>query len=85
MAALVAVVRSGRAFSGGTAASIVDDAGGGLDVASRPFGCRAVMIACARTSGRFGTVGPVCQRQTRSPAVNACGAHSFRERGSPDL
>jgi hypothetical protein len=43
------------------------------------------MIAHARTSGRFGTMGPVCQRQTASLAVNARGARSSRERGSPNL
>jgi hypothetical protein len=41
------------------------------------------MIARACTSSRFGTVGPVYQRQARSPAVNAHGARGFRECGSP--
>jgi hypothetical protein len=86
MAAVVAaVVRGRRAFSGGTAASIVVDVGGGRDGAPRPFGCRAVMIARARSPGRFGTVGLLCERQTRSPAVNACGACGFGSETPPDL
>jgi hypothetical protein len=78
MAAVVAVVvRDRRAFPGGTAARVVDDVGGRRDEVPRPFGCRAVMIARARSSGRFGAVWPVFQRQTRSPAVNAHGTRGF--------
>jgi hypothetical protein len=78
MAAVVAVVMCGRrAFSGGTAARVVGDVGGGRDGVPRPFSCHAVMIARARSSGRFGAVWPVCQRQTRSPVVNARGARGF--------
>jgi hypothetical protein len=54
--------------------------GGGRDGTPRPF---AVMIARVRSSGRFSTVGPTCQRQTMSPAVNGRGARGSRERGSP--
>jgi hypothetical protein len=82
-AVMAAVVCGGRAFSGGAAASATDDVGGGCDGAPRPFGCCVVMIARAHSSGRFSTVGPVCQRQTISPAVNARGAHGSWERGSP--
>jgi hypothetical protein len=56
---------------------------GGHDGAPRPFGCCAIMIAHARTSGRFSTMGPVYQRQTMSPTVNARGARGSWERGSP--
>jgi hypothetical protein len=84
MAAVVAaVVRGGRTFSGGAATSIVDDVGGERDKAPRPFGCCDVMITCARTSSRFSMVGPVCQWQTMSHAVNARGARGSREHGSP--
>jgi hypothetical protein len=62
MTAVVAAVVHGRhAFSGDAAARVVDDVGGRCDGAPRPFGCCAVMIAHARASGRFDTVGPVCQ------------------------
>jgi hypothetical protein len=74
---VAAVARGGRALSGDAAASVVDVMGGGRDGASRPFGCCAVMIARAHTSCRFSMVGPVCQRQTMSPAVNARGACGF--------
>jgi hypothetical protein len=37
--------------------SVVDDMGGRRDGASWPFGCYAVMIAHARSSGRFSMVG----------------------------
>jgi hypothetical protein len=57
--------------------------GGGRDRAPRPFGCCAVITACAHTSGRCSIVGPVCQRQTMSPAVIACDARGSRECGSP--
>jgi hypothetical protein len=82
-AVVAAVMRSERALSGGAVARAVDDMGDGCDGAPRPFGCYAVMITCARTSGHFSSVGPVCQRRTRSPAVNACGACGSQERGSP--
>jgi hypothetical protein len=59
---VAAVVRSGRAFSSGAATSVVDDVGGGRDGALWPFGCCAIMIDLARSSGRFSTVGLVCQR-----------------------
>jgi hypothetical protein len=55
---VVAVVRRGHAFSGGVAARRVGDVGGGRDGPPRPFGCRTVMIAHARTPGRFSVVGP---------------------------
>jgi hypothetical protein len=84
MAAVVAaVVRSGRAFSGSTAVSVVDDVGGGCDGVPQPFGCRAVMIAHARAPDCFSSVGPAGQRQTVSPAVNARGVCGSQERGSP--
>jgi hypothetical protein len=57
--------------------------GGGRDRMPWPFGCYAVMIVHARTSGHFSTVEPACQQQTMSPAVNARGARDSRERGSP--
>jgi hypothetical protein len=86
MTTVVAViVRGGRTFSGGAAARIVGDVGGGRDGAPRPFSCRTVMIARAHSSSRFGTVGPVCQRQTRSPAVNAHDARGFGSAAPPDL
>jgi hypothetical protein len=59
---MAVVVHSGRAFLGGATAIVVDDVLGGRDGAPRPFGRRAVMIAHARMPGRFGAVGPVCQR-----------------------
>jgi hypothetical protein len=78
MAAVVVAVSCGRhAFLGGAAASVVDVTGGGRDGAPRLFGCYAVMIARAHTSSRFSMVGPACQRQTMSPAVNARGARGF--------
>jgi hypothetical protein len=55
---VAAVVRRGRAFSGGATARVVGDVGGGRDGPSRPFGCRAVMITRARAVGRFGNMGP---------------------------
>jgi hypothetical protein len=79
---VAAVVCGGRAYSGGAAASVVNDVGGGRDGALRPLGCCAVMITRARTSDRFSTVGPVCQRRTMTPAVNGCGARGSRESGS---
>jgi hypothetical protein len=48
----------GRAFSGGAAAQSGRRVGGGRDGPPRPFGCRVVMIAHARTPGCFGVVGP---------------------------
>jgi hypothetical protein len=84
-AVMAAVVRGGRAFSGGAGARVVDDVGGGCDGAQRSFGCCAVMITHARAPSRFGTVGPVCQLQTRSLAVNACSAHGFGSVAPPDL
>jgi hypothetical protein len=54
------VVRSGRAFSGSAAAGVVDDVGGGRDGVSRPFGCRAVMIAHVRAPGRSAADGVTC-------------------------
>jgi hypothetical protein len=84
MVAVVAVVmRSGRAFSGGAAANVVDDVGDGRERAPRPFGCRAVMIAHARASGHFSTVGPTSQRQTVSPAVNMHAARVVLESVAP--
>jgi hypothetical protein len=74
---VAAVVCSGRTFSGGASAGVVDDVG--ADVT----GHRAVMIAHTCAPSCFSTVGPVGQRQTVSPAVNACGARSSRESGSP--
>jgi hypothetical protein len=63
MAAVVAaVVRSGRAFSGGAAARVVGDVGGRHDGMPQPFGSHAVMFVHTRASGRFSTVGPVGQR-----------------------
>jgi hypothetical protein len=50
---VAAIVRSGRAFSGGAAVRVVGDVGGGRDGAPRPFGCRVVMIVHARMSGCF--------------------------------
>jgi hypothetical protein len=84
MAVVVAAVeRSGCTFSGGASVGVVDDVGGGREGASRPFGCHTVMIAHARAPGRFNTVGPVGQRHTVLPVVNARGVRSSRERGSP--
>jgi hypothetical protein len=84
MAAVVAaVVRGGCAFSGGAAAGVVDDVGGGRDGTPRPFCCCAVMIAHAHSPNHFSTVGPACQRQTMSPAVNARSVRGSRECGSP--
>jgi hypothetical protein len=56
-----AVVRDGRAFSGGAAARVVGDVGCGRDWPPRLFSFRAVMIACARAPDRFGDVGPARQ------------------------
>jgi hypothetical protein len=56
---VAAVVHHGRAFSGGATASVVGNVGGGRDGPPRPFGCRAVMIACARAPGRLATWGPL--------------------------
>jgi hypothetical protein len=58
---VAAVVRGGRAFSGGAAARILGDMGSERDRPPWPFGCRAVMVAHARAHGRFGDVGPACQ------------------------
>jgi hypothetical protein len=55
------VVRRGRAFSGDATTRVVGVVGGGCDGPSRLFGCRAIMIAHARTLGRFGVVGPARQ------------------------
>jgi hypothetical protein len=82
---VAAVVRSGCTFSGGAAASVVDDVGGGRDGVTRPFGYRAVMIARACIASRFGMVGPICQRQARSPAVNAHNVRGFGTAAPPDL
>jgi hypothetical protein len=78
---VAAVVRGGRAFSGGTAACVVGDVGCGRDGPLWLFGCRAVMIAHAHAPGRFGVVGPTCQWQMQPPTVNARAR--FGERGSP--
>jgi hypothetical protein len=80
-----AIVRGGRAFSGGAATCIVGDVGGRSDGASRPFGCCAVMITHAHASGCFGTVGPACQWQTKLPVVNARGARGLGSAAPPDL
>jgi hypothetical protein len=58
---VAAVMRGGRAFSGGATAQVVGDVGGGRDGPPRPFGCRAVMIARAHAPGHFGDVGPARQ------------------------
>jgi hypothetical protein len=58
---VAAVLRCGRAFSGGATARVVGDMGGGRDGPLRPFGCRAVMITHACAPGCFGTVGPARQ------------------------
>jgi hypothetical protein len=79
------IVRGGHAFSGGATTRIVGDVGDGRDGAPRPFSFRAVMIAHARTSDRFGAVGPACWWQTKPPAVNACGARSFGSATPADL
>jgi hypothetical protein len=50
-------------------AGVVRDVGGGRDRAPRPFGHRAVMIACARAHDHFGAAGPVCQRCKVPPAL----------------
>jgi hypothetical protein len=70
------VVRYGHAFSGGATARVVGDVGGVRDGPPRPFGCRTVMIARARTSCRFVVVGPARQWQVQPPAVNARGARA---------
>jgi hypothetical protein len=86
MATVVAViVRGGRAFSGSAATRVVGIVGGGRDRAARPFGCRSAMITHARASGCFDAVGPACQRQTKSPAVNARGTCHFGSTAPPDL
>jgi hypothetical protein len=56
-----AIVRCGRAFSGGATAHVVGDVGGGRDRPPRPFGRRAVMIAHAHAPDCFGAVGPAHQ------------------------
>jgi hypothetical protein len=56
-----AIVRCGRAFSGGATAHVVGDVGGGRDGPPRPFGRRTVMIAHARVADCFGAVGRSCQ------------------------
>jgi hypothetical protein len=61
---VAAVVRCGRAFSGGATARVVGDVGGGRDGPPRPFGCRAVMIVHARVPCRLSVVGPARQWQT---------------------
>jgi hypothetical protein len=58
---VAAVVRGGRAFSGGATTRIVGDVGGRRDGPPRPFGCRVVMIAHAHAPGRLGDVGPARQ------------------------
>jgi hypothetical protein len=58
---VAAVVRRGRAFSGGATARVVGDVGGGRDGPPRPFGCRVVIIARARAPGHFDDVGPARQ------------------------
>jgi hypothetical protein len=62
---------------------IVGDAAGGRDGATRPFGCRAVMIAHACVRGHFGATGLADQRRMALPAFNVRGTRSSRERGSP--
>jgi hypothetical protein len=61
---MAAVVRCGRAFSGGATARVVGDMGGGRDGPPQLFGCRAVMIAHACAPGLFGMAGPARQWQT---------------------
>jgi hypothetical protein len=56
---VAAVVRRGRAFSGDATMRVVGIVGGGRDGPPWLFGCRAVMITCARTPGRFSVVGPL--------------------------
>jgi hypothetical protein len=86
MAAVVAaVVRCGRAFLSAATASVVGDVGGGCDGASRPFSCRAVMIARARIPGRFGAAGPGCQRRTVSPTFNVHDVRGFGSADPPEL
>jgi hypothetical protein len=58
---VIVVVRSRRAFSGGTTARVVGDVRGRREGPPRPFGCRAVVIAHARASCRFGVVGSAHQ------------------------
>jgi hypothetical protein len=55
---MAAVVCRGRAFSCNATARVVGDVEGGRDGPPRPFGCRIVMIARARTPGRLGVVRP---------------------------
>jgi hypothetical protein len=82
---VAAVVRGGRAFSGGAAARVVGDVGGRCEGASRPFGCCAVMIVCARRSGRFVTLGPsVSSRQGCLQLMRTMRA-VFGSAASPDL
>jgi hypothetical protein len=82
---VVAVMRCGRAFSGGATACVVDDVGGVRDGTPQPLGYRVVMIARARVPDRFGVVGPGCRRRTATPAVNAHGARGFEGAAPPEL
>jgi hypothetical protein len=75
-------VHSGRTFSGGAAAGVVGDVGGGRDGAPWPFGCRAVMIAHACVPDRFNMVGLASQQWMPLIAFNVRGARYFWERGS---
>jgi hypothetical protein len=58
---VAAIVRRGRAFSGGATACVVVYVGGRRDGPPQPFGNRAVMIAHACAPGRFGDVRPARQ------------------------
>jgi hypothetical protein len=87
MTAVVAVVmHCGRAFSGGAAARVVGDVGGGgRDGPPQPFGCRAAMIVHARAPGCFDVVGPARQWWMTPPAVNVRGARGLGSAAPPDL
>jgi hypothetical protein len=83
---VAAVVRRKRAFLGVAAARIVGDVGGGgRDWTTRLFGCRAIMIAHARASGRFGAMGPAYQWQMQPPVVNAHDAQFLGSVAPPNL
>jgi hypothetical protein len=83
---VAAVVRRKRAFLGVAAARIVGDVGGGgREWTTRLFGCRAIMIAHARASGRFGAMGPAYQWQMQPPVVNAHDAQFLGSVAPPNL